>query len=298
WRLLTGSEKRYAYLASREWGLLREAIKERSGGICERCHKNWGTAVHHLTYARLYCERLEDLIHLCDECHDFHHGRSNFDPAAPTPTLTPTRINAEERARQIREETARIEAERVATSTPALVAPTNERDFVPIYYYNSTWRILLQDGAYLFSLSPYIDVVILNRSNILCNCVLFLVSLDNSKWMKLDKPAILSIPEWDFERLIKYANYIKGIHYSAVMTRISCKEEHGQVFMDFGLGGSIPAKNVPLVIQRIDGNKWIKSRSSLWTSASNRPRTLFSLAKCSDAVVWKGNVVTASRLVL
>src|SRR6516164_2242325 len=93
WRLLSGREKYQAYLASREWGLLREAVKERSGGICERCHKNESTAVHHLTYARIYCERLEDLIDLCDECHDFSHGRSDFDPAAPTPP-------PEERARR------------------------------------------------------------------------------------------------------------------------------------------------------------------------------------------------------
>src|SRR5262245_4611509 len=124
WRIVrAGREKYQAYLASREWGLLREAVKERSGGICERCNKNGGTAVHHVTYARLYCERLEDLIHLCDECHDFLHGRSDFDPAAP-----------------------------------------NGREFVTVYYYNTTWRVLLQDKAYLFSLVPYIDGVILNQS--------------------------------------------------------------------------------------------------------------------------------------
>jgi hypothetical protein len=71
-----------SYLASRKWGLLREAVHERSRGTCERCHKNLGQAVHHLTYERKYQERLEDLIHICNACHDYTHGRSHYDPAA------------------------------------------------------------------------------------------------------------------------------------------------------------------------------------------------------------------------
>jgi hypothetical protein len=45
-------------------------VIERSGGICERCKKNDGYAAHHLTYARMYQERLTDLIHLCEEMYD------------------------------------------------------------------------------------------------------------------------------------------------------------------------------------------------------------------------------------
>jgi hypothetical protein len=74
-------EKYQAYLCSREWGLKREAVAARSGGVCERCKRNPAYAVHHLTYARKYREPLSDLIHLCEECHDFNHGRSNHDPS-------------------------------------------------------------------------------------------------------------------------------------------------------------------------------------------------------------------------
>src|SRR5262245_8214677 len=80
WQSLTGTEKYQAYLASREWGLLREAVHQRAHGTCERCYKGKGNAVHHLTYARIYCERLEDLALLCDGCHDYTHGRSHKDP--------------------------------------------------------------------------------------------------------------------------------------------------------------------------------------------------------------------------
>jgi hypothetical protein len=252
WRLLTGREKYQAYLASREWGLLREAVKERSGGICERCHKNESTAVHHLTYARVCRERLEDLVDLCDDCHDFSHGRSDFDPAAPTPP-------PEERARRIREEAARIEAERVAISTPT------PRGYVPIYYYNSTWRILRNDGAYLFSSLPYIDVVILNQSKILHSedggHVLWAIKLGDSKWMNnVDKPAILSIPWWNFKAVIEYGNYLRECKapYSALVTRILCEEKDGQIFMKFAVRGLFPPKAGPFLRQQIDKTKWIK----------------------------------------
>jgi hypothetical protein len=36
--------------------------------------------VHHLTYARKYRERLEDLAGWCNACHDFTHGKSDEDP--------------------------------------------------------------------------------------------------------------------------------------------------------------------------------------------------------------------------
>jgi hypothetical protein len=76
-----GSERYQLYLCSREWGLKREAVIARSGGVCERCKRHAGTAVHHKTYARIYNELLTDLIHLCDDCHDFVHGRGHDDPA-------------------------------------------------------------------------------------------------------------------------------------------------------------------------------------------------------------------------
>jgi hypothetical protein len=76
------SEKYLAYLCSREWGLKREAVIDRSRGMCERCGWNAGVAVHHKTYARIYREPLSDLIHLCEDCHQFVHGLGNIDRRA------------------------------------------------------------------------------------------------------------------------------------------------------------------------------------------------------------------------
>jgi hypothetical protein len=67
---------------------LGEAVKRRSGGVCERCHKNYGSHTHHWTYIRKYRERLEDLGHLCVGCHEFETGLISIDPS-----LLPGEIN-------------------------------------------------------------------------------------------------------------------------------------------------------------------------------------------------------------
>jgi hypothetical protein len=78
---MKSEEDRYQeYLCSREWGVLKELVRERSGGQCERCSRNEAYAVHHVTYIRKYHELPEDLQHLCEACHNFIHGKSNFDP--------------------------------------------------------------------------------------------------------------------------------------------------------------------------------------------------------------------------
>ena len=69
------------YLASREWALKREAVRKRSGNKCERCKKAPQDAVHHLTYERVGNEHLEDLQAICDPCHEFLSGKSDYDPA-------------------------------------------------------------------------------------------------------------------------------------------------------------------------------------------------------------------------
>ncbi len=81
WRSLPdGKEKYAAYLCSSEWGQLRRAVKERSKGQCERCRVNPVEATHHLTYARKYSERLDDLQGICNLCHDEIHGHSERRP--------------------------------------------------------------------------------------------------------------------------------------------------------------------------------------------------------------------------
>jgi len=81
WETLTNERERYAaYLCSRQWSELREQVNQRSGGMCERCGVNFADAVHHLTYIRKYRERLSDLQAICNACHEFTHGKSQYDP--------------------------------------------------------------------------------------------------------------------------------------------------------------------------------------------------------------------------
>lgn len=81
WRDIENDKEKYAaYLCSREWGLLKEAVRDRAGGKCERCNILPIDATHHLTYARKYQENLEDLQGICNTCHKFTHGKDDFDP--------------------------------------------------------------------------------------------------------------------------------------------------------------------------------------------------------------------------
>jgi hypothetical protein len=73
-------EDRFKYYASREWAVLKEAVKERSGGHCERCKVGLHESTHHLTYERFGCELLEDLQGVCGPCHEFLSGKTNYDP--------------------------------------------------------------------------------------------------------------------------------------------------------------------------------------------------------------------------
>lgn len=68
------------YLASREWAKRKEAIREQSYGFCERCAVGQYQSTHHLTYANIGHEPLEDLLAVCNPCHEFLSGKSNNDP--------------------------------------------------------------------------------------------------------------------------------------------------------------------------------------------------------------------------
>jgi len=44
-------------------------------------------STHHLTYERKYSERVEDLQGICNGCHEFIHGKSDFDPSIFPPVV-------------------------------------------------------------------------------------------------------------------------------------------------------------------------------------------------------------------
>ena len=76
WWEVDSTSKRLRYYQSPEWFALRMEVRARSGGWCEQC--GWpAQQCHHLTYRRLYHERLTDLKDLCRECHQRAHGRGS-----------------------------------------------------------------------------------------------------------------------------------------------------------------------------------------------------------------------------
>lgn len=88
WRELVNDKSKYqAYLCSREWSVLKRKVRDRSGGRCERCKVNKHESTHHLTYERKYNERLEDLLGICNDCHAYMHGKSDYDPAVRPPIV-------------------------------------------------------------------------------------------------------------------------------------------------------------------------------------------------------------------
>lgn len=84
WKDMPGDsrEKYNLYLCSREWWTVRDEVKTRCNGMCERCRRDEMAHVHHLTYIRKYREKPEDLQGLCKGCHNFIHKLSDFDPLA------------------------------------------------------------------------------------------------------------------------------------------------------------------------------------------------------------------------
>lgn len=79
----------HRYLASREWALLREQVRTRSGNVCEHCGLVRQQAVHHLTYERLGHEDLDDLMAVCNRCHEFLSGKTDQDPLRYWAAVTP-----------------------------------------------------------------------------------------------------------------------------------------------------------------------------------------------------------------
>jgi hypothetical protein len=65
------------YLASAAWRKKRDAVIARAQGHCERCGNPFGggkIVAHHVTYVRLYAERLTDLEAICASCDRESHG--------------------------------------------------------------------------------------------------------------------------------------------------------------------------------------------------------------------------------
>jgi hypothetical protein len=63
------------YLASHHWQEVRARIRLRAAGSCEVCSCSAALQVHHLTYATLGQEGDNDLLAVCETCHEVAHLR-------------------------------------------------------------------------------------------------------------------------------------------------------------------------------------------------------------------------------
>jgi hypothetical protein len=58
------------HLNSEWYRQLRFERRQLAGDLCENCQLAFGTECHHLTYERFGHELLEDLVWVCDSCHE------------------------------------------------------------------------------------------------------------------------------------------------------------------------------------------------------------------------------------
>jgi hypothetical protein len=66
----TKYQREYAsYLQSQRWRTLSRAVRIRARGKCEICLRANGEECAHLTYERIFNERMTDLLWVCRRCH-------------------------------------------------------------------------------------------------------------------------------------------------------------------------------------------------------------------------------------
>lgn len=78
-----GNREQYAtYLRSPEWDAKRRGRMALAQYRCEVCNSGEHLQVHHRTYARRGRELLEDLIVLCEPCHELFTRYGRLENAA------------------------------------------------------------------------------------------------------------------------------------------------------------------------------------------------------------------------
>lgn len=61
------------YLRTKEWQRRRQVMLKIASYRCYICRSTDRLQVHHKTYERRGCERMSDLVVLCDTCHKLVH---------------------------------------------------------------------------------------------------------------------------------------------------------------------------------------------------------------------------------
>jgi len=72
---LLGVETYPEFLRTEYWRITRQRIIKADNGKCQACYSDKSLHVHHNTYARLGCEADNDLVTLCEACHNDLHAK-------------------------------------------------------------------------------------------------------------------------------------------------------------------------------------------------------------------------------
>ena len=67
-------KKYHDYLKTDSWRKKRKKVLIRDNWTCQKCHEQRASDIHHLTYVRIFRERMEDLMAVCRKCHEELHG--------------------------------------------------------------------------------------------------------------------------------------------------------------------------------------------------------------------------------
>jgi hypothetical protein len=62
-----------AYISSDQWRAVRLIRLRKDGNTCQGCGARERLHVHHRTYERFTCERISDLVTVCESCHALIH---------------------------------------------------------------------------------------------------------------------------------------------------------------------------------------------------------------------------------
>ncbi len=84
---MTAKERYREFLKSAFWQGISFECRYNANFICEKCHKGGPVHAHHKFYRpNWYDTNIEDLICLCEDCHNIEHGIDPF--VAPKPNIT------------------------------------------------------------------------------------------------------------------------------------------------------------------------------------------------------------------
>ena len=77
--LIEFRDKKSIYMKSNSWNQLRIDRLDLDNYTCQLCNRNGiSLSVHHITYTRVYNEKLDDLRSLCSYCHTKIHNELGY----------------------------------------------------------------------------------------------------------------------------------------------------------------------------------------------------------------------------